>query len=605
MIHASYSPSIGQRLHVKIYDAEERVYQVPADVVPRPLDGSIDGPTDLTFDLVEDPFSFMITRKSDGDVLFDTSASALVFESTYLRLRTALPDEANLYGLGESRDALRLPRTNYSHTFFNAGEPYLPKETNLYGSHNVYHDHRSGGTHAVYFLNSNGIKINIDNATDGSHFLEYNSLGGVFDFYFMTGSSPKEVATQYAEVVGYPALMPYWGYGFHQCRYGYRDIYDVAGAIANYSEANIPLETMWTDIDYMNYRRTMSLDPARFELSKVRQVIDHLHAHQQNYIVMVDPAVALYPYKPFEDGLESESFFRRQDGLLYRGVVWAGPSVFPDWFKPGTQDYWTNQFARFFDQDTGVDIDGLWIDMNEASNFCDERCIPNAELFSIRGLAPPRPPVARLHPDHPISGFPDNFQPHCTSYVTFNVQAEVDSDKYEVLIMGDAFALAHNEPHDAPIVYPYAKPEPVFNLTVQLAPHSTFTYKYLLYAYGSDGTYSIEKQDRTVTTGGCNTLDAPQEVQDQMDTSAEDQFVIQDLYRAQIPKDYGGNAGPQQVPVAEPGSMQGLSGRELLYPAYNISNYWPWGNLSVQTIPTDLIHSNGYVEYDVHNLYGS
>lgn len=82
--------------------------------------------------------------------------------------------------------------------------------------------------------------IKIDD-TDGQ-FLEYNTLGGVLDFYFLAGPGPKEVATQYSALSGLPAMMPYWGFGSHQCKYGYRDVWEVAEVVANYSAADIPLE---------------------------------------------------------------------------------------------------------------------------------------------------------------------------------------------------------------------------------------------------------------------------------------------------------------------------------------------------------------------------
>jgi len=87
--------------------------------------------------------------------------------------------------------------------------------------------------------------IKINNTNGEEQYLEYNVLGGVLDFYFMAGPSPVEVARQYAEVARLPAMMPYWGLGFHQCRYGYQDAYDVAEVVYNYSVAGIPLETMW------------------------------------------------------------------------------------------------------------------------------------------------------------------------------------------------------------------------------------------------------------------------------------------------------------------------------------------------------------------------
>lgn len=126
----------------------------------------------------------------------------------------------------------------------------------------------------------------------------------------------------------------------------------------------------------MYLRRVFTLDPDRFPLNKERSLVSYLHEHQQHYIVMVDPAVAWQPdadaigHDTYQAGVDAGAFLQRDNGSEYRGVVWPGVTVFPDWFEPATQDYWNDQFLQFFNADSGVDIDALWIDMNEASNFC-------------------------------------------------------------------------------------------------------------------------------------------------------------------------------------------------------------------------------------------
>jgi alpha-glucosidase len=201
--------SAEQRLHVKIYDAEEQVYQLPESNVDIPDSNGTPQKVDLEFTMTDDPFSFAVTRKSNDQVLFNTSGQTLVFESQYLHVRTALPDDPNIYGLGENADPFRHDPSNYSHTVWNSGEAFVPQDANLYGAHPLYYDHRgSDGTHAVFFRNSNGMRINL--GADPGNYLEWNTIGGVFDLYYLSGPTPKDVSMQYADVVGHPSLMPYW-----------------------------------------------------------------------------------------------------------------------------------------------------------------------------------------------------------------------------------------------------------------------------------------------------------------------------------------------------------------------------------------------------------
>ncbi|KAJ1303229.1 hypothetical protein OPQ81_011427 [Rhizoctonia solani] len=337
----------------------------------------------------KNPFSFSVSRKNTGEVLFDTKGSTLVFEEQYLRLKTTLPKDANIYGLGEHTNTFRLDPANTTRTLWNRDSGVIVG-TNLYGSHPIYFEHRSTGTHAVLLLNSNGMDVKL---RQGS--LEYNVIGGILDLYFIGGndgsSDPADVSRGYAKLAGLPASIPYWSLGFHQCRYGYKNFVDLANVITNYSAAGIPLETMWTDIDYMYERWVFTNDPQYFPTSKMREIVDYLHKHDQQYIVMVDPAVAYQPnkgYKTFDRGVTDGIFMKEQDGSLHKGVVWPGVTVFPDWFHPNASSYWTNEFKDFFNSASGIDIDGVWIDMNEPSSFCNYPC-DNPEEQAI-GNPPPR-----------------------------------------------------------------------------------------------------------------------------------------------------------------------------------------------------------------------
>ncbi|KAH9904359.1 glycoside hydrolase family 31 protein [Xylariomycetidae sp. FL2044] len=411
------------RLHVKIYDAAEQVYQVQEDVIPRPESRGIPASDSaLQFSLTEDPFSFTVTRSESGEAIFSTNGSSLVFESQFVHLRTSLPTDPNLYGLGEHSDSFRLPTTDYERVLWNAESPFIPRGENLYGSHPMYLEHRiaAGGntsqSHGVFLLNANGMSIVINRTESGGQYLEYNTLGGVLDFYFLAGPTPTDVTKQYAEVVGLPAMMPYWTLGFQQSKYGYWDVNQAAEVVANYSTAGIPLEVLWGDIDYMDYRQVFTLDPERFPLHKMRELVQTLHDRGQKYVMMLDPGIhQVDNYSTYARGLKSDVFLKAEDGSPYCGVQWAGVVVWPDWMKPETQTWWTNEILEFFDPETGLDVDGIWNDMNEASNFVPNITMDPA-LVAELGNNPPEPQnPPRNNTGRPIPGFPDDFQPQPSS----------------------------------------------------------------------------------------------------------------------------------------------------------------------------------------------
>ncbi|KAF4614964.1 hypothetical protein D9613_003515 [Agrocybe pediades] len=399
------------RIHLKITDASSDRYEVPESVFPRPNNKRPVSSTNanIRFDYTASPFSFTIRRAKTSEVLFSTVGNPIIFEPQYLRVKTTLPKNPNIYGLGEHTHPFHLPTNGTTLTLWSRDSYGVPVGTNLYGNHPVYFEHRTTGTHGVFLLNSNGMDIKL--TEDGKNAgLEYNAIGGVLDFYFLAGSQtdPTQLAKQYAQVVGTPAEMPYWSFGFHQCRFGYKDYLDVASVISRYAEAKIPLETMWTDIDYMDRRRSFSLDPNYFPIDRMQEIVRYLHEHDQKYIVMTDPAVAYVTegYEAYTKGTELDIWLKdpRGDGKnASLGLVWAGVSVFPDWFHPNIEEYWNGMFQDFYSPEKGLDIDGVWIDMNEPASFCNAPCENPFEQAIEQDLPPPRanPPPA---PNVPLFG---------------------------------------------------------------------------------------------------------------------------------------------------------------------------------------------------------
>ncbi|KIJ64020.1 glycoside hydrolase family 31 protein [Hydnomerulius pinastri MD-312] len=415
-------------LHVKISDTLNQQFTIPESIVTRPSapDESYKATSDLVFNYDPSPFAFWITRRLEPDAipLFDTRTSSLpptpipplnasdpstafdafplVFEDQYLQVASALPYDTNIYGLGEviassgfRRDTgvngVGTVQTNWNRDIED------PIDQNMYGTHPIYVEHRFNETtnksssSGVLLLSAAGADILLQTPPNSNvSFIEYRMIGGILDFYFFSGPTPADVIAQYGAIIGYPMWQPIWGFGFHLCRWGYSNISEVTDVVSQMRAANIPLEVQWTDIDLYHAYRDFTTDPVSFPPEEVQLFVENLASNYQHYIPIVDAALAVTVnstdvYNPYTRGVEEDVWIKNPDGSLYVGEVWPGYTVFPDWFSENIQSFWTEALKNW--SALGVGFSGIWLDMNEASSFCNNSCGSGANYSALTPMS--------------------------------------------------------------------------------------------------------------------------------------------------------------------------------------------------------------------------
>ncbi|KAJ7209873.1 glycosyl hydrolases family 31-domain-containing protein [Mycena haematopus] len=436
------------RLHVNIYDTTKSQFTIPETVIAKPQVSTSDdiaSKSDLVFNYESKPFAFWITRCSASDAapLFNTRVASLpktpippvmgndpstaldsfqlVFENQYIQLTSALPLGANIYGLGEVISSSGIRRdvgtdggigtiqTNWARDIQD------PINQNMYGVHPIYMEHRLDSvtgiaqSHGVFLFNANGADILLlTPPTSTASLIQYHLIGGTLSLYFLSGPNPLNVIEQYAAVVGTPTWQPYWGFGFHLCRWGYTNVNETREVVARMREAEVPLEVMWNDIDLYHSFRDFTVDPVKFPAQEMREFIRDLRANNQHFIPIVDAAIGKETnstdiYDPYSKGAELDVFIKNPDGTEYIGQVWPGYTVFPDWFAPNTLGWWTQALKNW--SALGIEFSGIWLDMNEASSFCDVRGCGTGIDISNTSM----PFLLPGDPDNPILDYPEGY----------------------------------------------------------------------------------------------------------------------------------------------------------------------------------------------------
>lgn len=143
----------------------------------------------------------------------------------------------------------------------------IPPGKNMYGVHPFYMGQLNSkvGHFGVSNINPSAQDWYINNNFSSGVVTLKNALtGGIIDMYFFIGVIPDLVLDKYHNLVGKQTMPPLWALGWHQCRWGYTNLATVQAVAKRFDDEQIPLDAMWSDIDYMDNYRDFTYDKVNF-----------------------------------------------------------------------------------------------------------------------------------------------------------------------------------------------------------------------------------------------------------------------------------------------------------------------------------------------------
>lgn len=193
--------------------------------------------------------------------------------------------------------------------------------------------------------------------------ISIGAYDGTPELYFIVGASVKEVTRTLQRLTGLTELPPLWALGYHQCRFGYRDLADLEALDRQFEALEIPCDGLWLDIDYMDSFKVFTVDKVGFANHGAR--IKRLQEKGRKIVPIIDPGVKHQPdFKVFQSGQAIDAFCKTPEGGIYSGFVWPGRTAFPDFSMSKVREWWAQQVRTFTEQ---FGFDGYWIDMNDPS----------------------------------------------------------------------------------------------------------------------------------------------------------------------------------------------------------------------------------------------
>jgi alpha-glucosidase len=312
---------------------------------------------------------------SAGDVVAD-EALHVTWQDSGVRLDFGLKEGERVFGLGDKVQGF--DRRGHVFELWNQDAYGWKIDTDpLYKSLPFWLFLSDGRAHGVFV--DHPARARVDVGKREPSLLSYEAKSAqAFDVYLFASAEPRRVLEAYTALTGRTPLPPLWALGHHQSRYGYKSEEEVRGVVARLQKDKIPLDAVWLDIDYQADNAPFTVNTKAFPTFgkmvadfKARgvQTIGITDLHVKSYQHQPSPG-----YAPYDSGAAGDHFIHAlgPEKGFFEGPVWPGPSVFPEFTREKTREWWGGLYRGFVEQG----VAGFWNDMNEPALFVKDKTFP-------------------------------------------------------------------------------------------------------------------------------------------------------------------------------------------------------------------------------------
>lgn len=303
----------------------------------------------------------------------------------------------HFYGFGERTGQLNKRGYRLINWTTDPGTRQGPATDPLYIAIPVFMAVQPGLAYGI-FLNNTWLS-SFDIGYDEPDIWRMEATDGSLDYYLFFGTTPQEVNTHIAALLGAMPLPPRWALGYHQSRWSYAPEARVCEIAETFRRRNIPCDVIHLDIAYMDGYRVFTWDRERFP--DLQRMIEELRRDGFRVVTIIDPGVKVDPaYDIYQQGIEQGMFICRPDGQVFQGYVWPDDSVFSDYTRKSVREWWGNLQQRLVAQG----VSGIWNDMNEPPVFhqpfsqnVPKRTWGTIDLDAVQGEHDERTTHAEVH----------------------------------------------------------------------------------------------------------------------------------------------------------------------------------------------------------------